>query len=49
MVAHEARMSIAGGAPKATIATPQMAETTALNVDAPHREWKNLALKPIRR
>jgi hypothetical protein len=48
MVAHEARMSIAGGAPKTTIATPQMAETTALKADAPHRDWKNPAFRPIR-
>jgi hypothetical protein len=39
MVAHIARMSIAGGAPKAMIATPHMTETTALKADAPHRDW----------
>jgi hypothetical protein len=38
MVAHKARMNIAGGAPKATIAMPQAIDTTALKVDAPHRD-----------
>jgi hypothetical protein len=41
-------MSIAGGAPKAMIATPQMADTMALKVDAARRDRKNRAFKPIR-
>jgi hypothetical protein len=48
MVAHKARMNIAGGAPKAMIATPQMADTMALNEDAASRDWKNRAFKSIR-
>lgn len=48
-VAHEARISIAGGAPKARIATPVATDTKPLKADTPQENCNNLAIRSISR